>query len=235
MAANVRGRISACLAGLSAICLGTRRTAAAQQGLQRLVRHVALHDAGRCARHAHPDGPYRAGRSNARAHREEPVVRPGHLRQELRDHDSHARRTAQQLPAHRRQALAGARRRPGQAPAARVQLADGNAVRLRQPQDWRGPRRGDQSRRGRHAAAGVRHAEQADRQAGVLRQGQARARRGVQPALGHRAGRRQHQRRDRQVDRHRLAHQRRHRFLLRVPVQGVALCSATKTACACGR
>ena len=36
-----------------------------------------------------------------------------------------------------------------------------------------------------------------------------------------RAGRRQHQRRDRQVDRHRLAHQRRHRFLLRVPVQGV--------------
>ncbi len=48
------------------------------------------------------------------------VVRPGHLRQELRDHDSPAGRTAQQLSAHRRSALAGAGRRPGPSPAACV-------------------------------------------------------------------------------------------------------------------
>ncbi len=60
MASNVRAEVSARLAGLSAICLGTRRTSATQQGLPRLVRHFFVHDSRRCTRHAHPVGPYRA-------------------------------------------------------------------------------------------------------------------------------------------------------------------------------
>ena len=80
----------------------------------------------------------------------EPVVRPRHLRQEFRDHDPPPRRTSQQLPTERRQATTRPRRRSGHAPVARLQLSDGNALRLRQPEDWRRPRRVHQSRRDRH-------------------------------------------------------------------------------------
>ena len=117
------------------------------------------------------------------------LVRQGHLRQEFRDHDSPAGRPAQQLSAHRRQAPAGAGRRSGHAPAAGVQLADRHAVCLRQPEDRRDEGRGEQSGRDRLAAHRVRHAQQADRQAGLLRQGQARAARGLRSPLADRAGR----------------------------------------------
>ena len=139
--------ISARMAGLSPVRMGTRRTAAAEQGLQGLVWHVAVHDSGGRARHADPDGTHRASRRDARADRQELVVRQGHLRQEFRDHHPHAGRPAEQLSTHRRQAIAGAGRGPGQTPVAGVQLADRHAVRLRQPQDRRGARDGDAIRR----------------------------------------------------------------------------------------
>ena len=105
----------------------------------------------------------RRSRRRPRADRQEAFLRPGHLRQEFRDHDSPAGRPAQQLPTHRRQAPAGARRRSGHAPAARLQLADRHALRLRESEDRR-PRRREQSCRDRHAAHRIRHAQQTDRQ-----------------------------------------------------------------------
>ena len=48
---------------LQAVRLGTRRAAAADQELSRLVRALAADDAGRCARHHGPDGPERRSRT----------------------------------------------------------------------------------------------------------------------------------------------------------------------------
>ena len=65
-------------------------------------------DAGRRARHAAPDGPDRRGREGEGADRREALLRPGHLGQELRDHDPAPRRPALRLPDDRRRAPARA-------------------------------------------------------------------------------------------------------------------------------
>ena len=77
-------------------------------------------------------------------HRQEPVIRPRHLCQEFRNHDPSAGRPAQQLPTtgDKRSARAGGRF--GDTPVAGVQLSDGNALRVRQPQNWRSSRRANQ-------------------------------------------------------------------------------------------
>ena len=153
MAGAYRPGFPARLERLQAVRLGTRRVAAADQELSRLVRpyegrkragrwgarqHVAADDAGRCARHHGPDGTEATKPSKDRELIDkQALVRQGHLRQEFRDHDSPARRPAQQLSAHRRQAPAGAGRRSRHAPAARVQFADRHALRLRQSEDRR--------------------------------------------------------------------------------------------------
>src|ERR1051326_2446477 len=123
--------------------------------------------------------------------------RQAHLGQELRDHPPRPRRAPLRLRAHRRQEAPRARRRPRHAPPPGLQLPHRDAVCKRQFTNRQDKWHEVESRRGGDAAARIRDAIEADAQAGLLRQGQERARAALQAALEDRPRRRRDRRRDR--------------------------------------
>src|SRR5262249_61562759 len=116
-------------------------------------------------------------------HLREAILRQGHLRQELRDHDSAAGGIALLLPNDARPAVSRARRGSRHTPSPRLRLTDWNALHVRELEDRTGQRRQEQSSRDRNPDSRVRHARAAHEQTGLLPAGETRAR-PAYPATG---------------------------------------------------